>query len=575
MDEMLTRVCNLLRCPSQPVFVIFENSPDSLARLSDFSYGFDESNFILKLPSPHLIGVPTDGHSRDELYRAVGTRVIQALVYETSDRHLNFKYLSSQSIVRWALVYAGLVGPLTKDELARSLALTSQVSWPSLASMPIRQSGETLLPLAFSFIDEVYGPGYVLRLIPAMGASQTLGEAISTTLRVNPATLEAGWQQYWRRQANLPTVTTPPPTGELWLGCTSDNMNRSAIWRINTDGTGATRIISNTRGSAWLLAWSHDGRRLAYLDGMSTTVIDAERQITQAIPYDGLPHWLPDGRLWIDDFFSDFEPGGSHLLNLDTGEPIKIGGWRHTWSPDGRHVAYYVTTPTTATLWLANADGSQSLAIAPGYAGVWSPDSKQVAFLGNVIFQRGLVWSATEIQIVDIQSGNIKTLARQSDILSSLGESAGEWTLNDLIWSPDGLTIVTSLQSQGQSEQSIVLVVLDAQTGTVRAEWRNGNIALPLTLLEQRVWLDGGRYLILVTQAESSTAQLLGDMIILDTQTGKHMLGPRTGIWDRSPDGKWLAVPQGNQGILLVTADLSVVHRLTDVTGCYSIAWRP
>jgi len=131
------------------------------------------------------------------------------------------------------------------------------------------------------------------------------------------------------------------------------------------------------------------------------------------------------------------------------------------------------------------------------------------------------------------------------------------------------------LQSQGQSEQSIVLVVLDAQAGTVRAEWRNGNIALPLHLLGQRVWLDGGRYLILVTQAESSTAQLLGDMIILDTQTGKHMLGPRTGFWDRSPDGKWLAVPQGNQGILLVTADLSVVHRLTDVTGCYSIAWRP
>ena len=575
MDEMLAKMCNSLACPRQPIFVIFENSPDALARLSDFSYGFDESGFILRLPSPHLLGVPTDARSRDELYRAIGTHVIQALVYETSDRHLNLKYLSSQSVVRWALVYAGLAGPMTKDELTRSLALTSQVSWPSLASMPIRQSGETLLPLAFSFIDEVYGPGYVLRLIPAMGDSQTLGEAISTTLRVNPATLEAGWQKYWRRQANLPTVTTPPPKGELWLGCTSDDMSQPAIWRINTDGSGATQIISDIEGSAWWLAWSRDGKRLAYMVTISTTVMDVERQMTQAIPYDGRPGWLPDGRLWIDDSFSDFQPAGSHLLNLDTGETIKIGGWRHTWSPDGKHVAYYEMTPATTTLWIANADGSQPRAVAPGYAGVWSPDSKQVAFLGNVIFRRGLVWSATEIQIADIQSGNIKTLARQSDILSSLGESAGEWTLNDLIWSPDGLTIVTSLQSQGQSEQSIVLVVLDAQTGTVRAEWRGSNILLPLNWLGQRVWLDGGRYLILVTQSESSTARLLGDMIILDTQTGKHMLGPRTGFWDRSPDGKWLAVPQGDQGVLLVTPDLSTVHRLTDVMGCYSVAWRP
>jgi len=109
MDEVLGRVCGQLPCPPQPIYMAFENAPDSLDHLSDMA--FESDGFSLSFVSPHLIGLPADARSRDELYRVIGTRAVQALVYEASGRHLNMQYWASQEIMRWELTRAGLAGP--------------------------------------------------------------------------------------------------------------------------------------------------------------------------------------------------------------------------------------------------------------------------------------------------------------------------------------------------------------------------------------------------------------------------------------------------------------------------------
>lgn len=217
LDDLLERVCVRLICPSQPVYISFENSSEALASLSDFSYGL-ENGFILRLPSPHLFGLPADVLSHDELYRAVGTRVVQALLTsrEMYGRRLNMSYLSSQELVRWELAQVGLAGPFINEAITRTLVSGWPVAaWPPLGALLLRSNrvgveaapGEAFMPLAFDFLEQQFGTDAVTRLLPALVStrSRTLGDAIGSTLRVNPATLELAWQKYLRMRAGLPT----------------------------------------------------------------------------------------------------------------------------------------------------------------------------------------------------------------------------------------------------------------------------------------------------------------------------------------------------------------------------------
>jgi hypothetical protein len=266
MDDMLDQVCGRLACPPQPIFVAFDISPDSLSGLADFSYGFDDSGFILGLVSPHVIGLPADAGSRDELYRVIGTRVVQALVYEASGRRLNMRYGASQEIVRWELTRAGLAGPFITPAITRALAgvLRTSVEQP-LRTLPLQSSSigmeaaprEALMPLALAFIEQRMGTGSVTRLIPAIPSSRTLGDAIRQALNVDPATLESDWQSYLRRQANFSQAEQLPavepshslPDGK-WLAQT---YGEGGVWLGTPDRSSVRQLVEgmNCISVAW------------------------------------------------------------------------------------------------------------------------------------------------------------------------------------------------------------------------------------------------------------------------------------------------------------------------------------
>jgi hypothetical protein len=60
-----------------------------------------------------------------------------------------------------------------------------------------------MLSLAFAFLEDTLGAGTVERLIPTMGTSATIGDAIRAALSVNPSTLDRTWREYLREQAGL------------------------------------------------------------------------------------------------------------------------------------------------------------------------------------------------------------------------------------------------------------------------------------------------------------------------------------------------------------------------------------
>jgi hypothetical protein len=206
LDEVMDRVCESLTCPVL-LPITLDHFPETLLNLSDFSYGYDNNG--LKLPSPHWVGLPADAASRQELYRAYGTRLAQALVYEASDRRLTMSYLASREFVRWELAQAGLSGPFISPAVTRTLRAAPAAALQPLGAISVRSravgldasSGEVVMPLAFDFLERQFGAGTVPRLLPALASANvsTLGEAISMTLRVNSTTLEPTWQQYLRQ----------------------------------------------------------------------------------------------------------------------------------------------------------------------------------------------------------------------------------------------------------------------------------------------------------------------------------------------------------------------------------------
>ncbi len=206
LDEVMERICESLLCPVL-LPITFDNVPDTILSLSDFSYGY--TNTGLKLPSPYLVGLPADAASRQELYRAYGTRLAEALVYEASNRRLTMSHLASREFVRWELAQAGLSGPFISQAVIRTLTTAPAAALQPLGAISVRSRalglnvspGEVVMPLAFDFLERQFGAGTVPRLLPALTLANvsTLGEAISMTLRVNSTTLEPAWQQYLRR----------------------------------------------------------------------------------------------------------------------------------------------------------------------------------------------------------------------------------------------------------------------------------------------------------------------------------------------------------------------------------------
>jgi len=231
MDDLVARLCAPLPCPS-PVSVVFDNSVSPRrgflggngvgnSNRSGQDFGGNGSGYLprsgrgslggdgpatLRLPSPYLSALPTDTNSRDELYRALETRLAQVVVSQAFGRNLAVNRLASQVIMRWELARVGLTGPFITEATKYALAaeLEADVKQP-LATLSLRSNSfrintadTAMMSLAIAFLDQTLGTGSVERLIPAMRNSTTLGDAIHTALQVDPETLESAWQNYLR-----------------------------------------------------------------------------------------------------------------------------------------------------------------------------------------------------------------------------------------------------------------------------------------------------------------------------------------------------------------------------------------
>jgi len=177
---------------------------------------------------------------------------------------------------------------------------------------------------------------------------------------------------------------------------------------------------------------------------------------------------------------------------------------------------------------------------------------------------------ATEIQVLDVSSGAVLTLARMSDLLPSTNTQ--DLQFGGLSWSPDGSLIAVAAEMQNQNRQAVIL--LSADTGTVRSR-QTGTLML-FPFLMRRSWSPDGRYLLYWVLPVSQGQDEMGELRVWDTRTDQVVTLPAVGLWDWSPDGKWLAIaPQSEGGVLLAAPDLSSVGWLHEELTCVTVAWQP
>jgi Tol biopolymer transport system component len=170
---------------------------------------------------------------------------------------------------------------------------------------------------------------------------------------------------------------------------------------------------------------------------------------------------------------------GIHLLRPDGFHEAWIlldvqaaGLNRPDWSPDGSRLAFErFTDPdwTSGAIWTAAADGSgaREFAACPGTPcqslgmPAWSPDGTAIAVVRSDVAADGVTAGSSAIEVIDVASGDPRTVAVTRDGRSSLANPR---------WSPDGRSIVLEVDRYASAKQdvltgsAIAIVKADAAT---------------------------------------------------------------------------------------------------------------
>lgn len=146
------------------------------------------------------------------------------------------------------------------------------------------------------------------------------------------------------------------PTGEQIAYVSGRPDESDAIYLVNPDGSGQTRLTSIGRGS-WYPTWSSDGKQIAFsgrrvqggpVDILTISVADGkETNITNHPSKDLSPNWSPDGTRIAFVSQRDNLEGEVYIMDPDGGNVIRLTNnktieWFPTWSPDNTQIAFQV-----------------------------------------------------------------------------------------------------------------------------------------------------------------------------------------------------------------------------------------
>ena len=271
----------------------------------------------------------------------------------------------------------------------------------------------------------------------------------------------------------------------------------SPDWRMALHGV-ADRLqewITGTRGMAQ--------SRIAFIRGNVVRIIDSDGFDEQALPVIGAamsPAWHPFGTAIA---YNTFGPGSRIVIHdLRTGRVREFGGQRNTtnltptFTPDGKSIAYSLSTENGADLYVLSLDGDafpRRLTVGRGSENVqpsFSPDGSRVAFMSNRT-------GPPQVYIMDADGTN-------ADIFTAFDFGDQNYRASP-DWSPDGRQVAFQTRIDNRF-QVFTMTLRDRQPRQLTSEGQN----------EEPSWAPDGRHLVFAS-TRSGTRQLW----ILDTESGR------------------------------------------------------
>ncbi len=232
------------------------------------------------------------------------------------------------------------------------------------------------------------------------------------------------------------------------------------LWVANADGSGEKKLTALETSNAYLgmtgneLAWSYDGRKLAYTAAGP-----------RHYPYDPTPLTPPTGNdvMVVDRvlfktfyYYSDLRRTYVWLISAEGGTPKQIASGDYdyhsiSYSPDGKWIAC-VSNRTGEDDYNANNDlcllsteGKEMVqltdTIGPEYWPVWSPTGEQILYLNRLRDHRS--------KESDAELYKVYVVPRSGGTPTDLTAPLDRWSTSP-IWSHDGGKVYFKAQNHGR-----------------------------------------------------------------------------------------------------------------------------